>query len=49
MLDKLLWHPGFVCNISADSIMTAMMDDIIGVVQRSPESGKPGGGEGGQG
>lgn len=49
MSDKLPWHLGFVCNISADRIMTAVMDDITGAVQRSPERGKPGGGERGQG
>lgn len=36
-LDKLPWHPGFVCNISAHGIMTAVMDDITGAVQQSPE------------
>lgn len=36
VLDELPWHPGFVCNISADRIMAAVMDDITGAVQRGP-------------
>lgn len=35
--DKLPWHPGFVCNISTDRIMTAMMDGVTGAQQRSLE------------
>lgn len=35
--DKLPWHPGFVCNIRTDRIMTAMMDGVTGAQQWSLE------------
>lgn len=35
--DKPPWHTGFVCNISTDRIMTAMMDGVTGAQHRSLE------------